>query len=201
MKTLITLILGSILYSSHVYAEAQEATSKAIFAGGCFWCMEPPFEKLDGVISVVSGYTGGEEKSPSYHDVASGKTGHTEAVEITFLPSKISYEKLLDVFWQQIDPTVDDRQFVDKGKQYRPGIFYLNEEQKVIAETSKNKTEALGLHSKPFKLEITAASTFWPAEEYHQDYYKKSPFRYKFYRFNSGRDQYLDQVWGDKRQY
>lgn len=201
MKTLILTLLASLVFHSVSHAEASIKTETAIFAGGCFWCMEPPFEKQDGVISAVSGYIGGTEKNPSYKNVARGLTGHTEAVEITYDPNKINYEKLLDIFWQQIDPTVDDRQFVDTGRQYRPGIFYIDETQRIAAERSRKATEALGLHGKPFKLEITQATTFWPAEDYHQDYYLKNPFRYNFYRFNSGRDQYLDKVWGDKRQY
>ncbi len=200
MKRSITLLFISLFFSSTSFAEARIATQKAIFAGGCFWCMEPPFEKLDGVISAVSGYIGGKEKNPEYKNVARGLTGHTEAVEITFDPNKVSYEKLLEVFWMQVDPTVDDRQFVDTGRQYRPGIFYIGAKQKQQALASKKATEALGLHGKPFKLEITEATTFWPAEEYHQDYYKKSPLRYNFYRFNSGRDQYLKKIWGDKYQ-
>jgi methionine-S-sulfoxide reductase len=196
MKIFLTVVLSSLLFTNMAYAEVKP--QQAIFAGGCFWCMEPPFEKLDGVVSVVSGYIGGNEQNPAYKQVARGLTGHTEAVEITFHPGMISYEELLDVFWMQVDPTVDDRQFVDTGKQYRPGIFYTTNRQKAAAEKSKQATEALGLHGKPFKLEITQANTFWPAEDYHQDYYKKNPLRYNFYRFNSGRDQYLKRVWGDK---
>ena len=198
MRKFIYVLFISVVFSSASFAEARIPTERAIFAGGCFWCMEPPFEKLDGVISAVSGYIGGKEKNPEYKQVARGLTGHTEAVEITFDPAKVSYAKLLEVFWRQVDPTVNDRQFVDTGRQYRPGIFYIDEQQKRQALKSKQATEALGLHGKPFKLEITQATTFWPAEEYHQDYYKKSPIRYNFYRFNSGRDQYLKRIWGDQ---
>jgi methionine-S-sulfoxide reductase len=174
-------------------------TEKAIFAGGCFWCMEAPFEKLPGVISVVSGYTGGSKENPTYQEVSSGGTGHTEAIEITYYPEKISYEKLLEVFWMNIDPTADDRQFVDIGHQYRAAVFYLNDEQKKLAEESREKLQKSGRFTKPIVTEITQASVFYPAEDYHQDYYKKNPIRYKFYRNGSGRDQFLDGIWGKDR--
>ncbi len=196
MSLLTRLILTSLIFSAPASAAEHHA---ATFAGGCFWCMEAPFEKLKGVHSVISGYTGGSEPNPNYQQVARGETGHTEAVQITYDPEQISYAELLNVFWRQIDPTVDDRQFVDRGRQYRPGIFYHTEQQRLAAEQSKAATAALGLHGKPFKLEITQASTFWPAEDYHQDYYKKNPLRYHFYRFNSGRDQYLEKIWGKQR--
>ncbi len=175
-------------------------TEKAIFAGGCFWCMESPFEKLPGVISVVSGYTGGQKVNPTYEEVSSGGTGHAEAVEIAFDPEKISYEKLLDVFWKNIDPTAIDRQFVDVGHQYRAAVFYLNDTQKNLAEASRERLQKFGRFTKPVVTEITQASVFYPAEEYHQDYYKKNPVRYQFYRGRSGRDQFLDSVWGKERQ-
>jgi peptide-methionine (S)-S-oxide reductase len=174
-------------------------TQKAIFAGGCFWCMESPFEKLPGVISVISGYTGGTKENPTYEEVSSGGTGHTEAVEITFDPDKISYEKLLDVFWMNIDPTAVDRQFVDVGHQYRAAVFYLDDKQKYLAEESREKLQKSGRFKKPIVTEITQASKFYPAEEYHQDYYKNNPIRYNFYRSRSGRDQFLDSVWGKDR--
>ena len=166
----------------------------AIFAGGCFWCMTPPFEKTMGVIKVVSGYTGGHTKNPTYENYAEG--GHVEVVEITYDPAKISYAKLLDVFWRQIDPTDSGGQFVDRGPQYRSVIFYLNDEQEKLAEKSKVELAAAGKFKKPIVTEIIKASAFYPAEEYHQDYWKKNPVRYKFYRWNSGRDQYLEKVWG-----
>lgn len=200
------LVFG--LMSTHAQADnkpmpSQDAkyanTATAIFAGGCFWCMEPPFEKLDGVHSVISGYVGGKEKAPTYKQVSHGKTGHTEAVKITYDPSKVTYDKLLYVFWRQIDPTTPNQQFVDKGAQYRSGIFYLNDDQKQKAEASKKATEALGLHGKPFVTEITQAGEFWPAENYHQDYYKNNPLRYKYYRSRSGRDQYLRKIWGAQK--
>lgn len=165
----------------------------AVFAGGCFWCMEPPFEKLDGVISVISGYTGGTKKNPTYEEVSAGGTGHTEAVKIEFDPQKISYKKLLDVFWKNIDPAAKDRQFCDSGSQYRSGIFYLSEEQKKEALESKK-----GLEKKfpAIYTEISPAGDFYPAEEYHQDYYKKNPIRYKYYRHGCGRDRRLEELWG-----
>jgi methionine-S-sulfoxide reductase len=176
-------------------------TEKATFAGGCFWCMEPPFEKLKGVLSVTSGYTGGHTENPKYDDVSSGGTGHAEAVEILYDPAQISFAKLLEVFWRNIDPTTKDRQFVDVGTQYRTAIFFHNEEQKRLAEESKKALEASGRFGKPIVTEIVPAGKFWPAEEYHQDYYKNSSTRYKFYRFNSGRDQYLDRIWGKDREH
>jgi peptide-methionine (S)-S-oxide reductase len=170
--------------------------AKATFAGGCFWCMEPPFDKLEGVVSTTSGYTGGAKVDPHYEEVSGGGTGHAEAVEVLYDPAKISYEKLLDVFWHNVDPTVRDRQFCDTGNQYRTGIFFHDETQKRLAEQSK---QALS-KSKPFKeeivTEIVPAGRFYPAEEYHQDYYKKNPVRYKFYRYNCGRDRRLEQLWG-----
>jgi methionine-S-sulfoxide reductase len=172
---------------------------KATFAGGCFWCMEPPFEKLDGVNAVISGYTGGHTENPTYEEVSSGRTGHAEAVEVQYDPSRITYAKLLDVFWHNIDPTTKDRQFVDIGSQYRTAIFYHNEEQRRLAEESKRMLDASGRFGKPIVTEIVPAGKFYPAEEYHQDYYKKSSTRYKFYRFKSGRDQYLDRIWGKDR--
>ena len=169
-------------------------TEKAIFAGGCFWCMEPPFEKLNGVISVTSGYTGGSKKDPTYEEVSEGSTGHAEAVEIAYDPAQVTYAELLDVFWRNIDPTALNRQFCDTGTQYRSGIFYRNEEQKRLAEASKEKLAKSGRFERVVT-EITPASTFYPAEEYHQDYPKKNPVRYKFYRYNCGRDQTLQRLW------
>jgi peptide-methionine (S)-S-oxide reductase len=179
-------------------AHAQK-TDKATFAGGCFWCTEEAFEKLPGVTVVVSGYMGGKVKSPTYDQVSTGRTGHTEVVQVTFDPSKVSYDRLLDAFWINHDPTVKDRQFCDVGSQYRPEIFYHSEEQKRLAEASKTKWEK----SKPFKqaivTPITAASEFWPAEDYHQDYYKKNPVQYRFYVTGCGRYARLDQLWGALR--
>ncbi|HSA79131.1 MAG TPA: peptide-methionine (S)-S-oxide reductase MsrA [Nitrospirota bacterium] len=169
---------------------------KAIFAGGCFWCMVPPFEKLDGVREVISGYTGGHKVNPTYEEVSSGTTGHVEAVEVTYDTTKVTYEKLLDVFWRQINPTDAGGQFVDRGSSYKSAIFYNNEEQKKLAEKSKKELERSGRFDKPIVTEIRPAGPFYRAEEYHQDYWKKNPIRYKFYRYNSGRDQYLGKIWG-----
>lgn len=171
---------------------------KATFAGGCFWCMEPPFDKIDGVISTTSGYTGGNVENPTYQQVSAGGTGHAESLEVLYDPKKVSYEKLLDVFWHQINPTTPDRQFVDVGSQYRTAIFYHDEEQRRLAEESKAKMEASGRFDGPIVTQIVPAGRFWPAEGYHQDYYKKNPLRYKFYRYGSGRDKYLEKVWGKK---
>ncbi len=170
--------------------------AKATFAGGCFWCMEPPFDKLDGVVSTTSGYTGGRVPTPTYEKVSAGGTGHAEAVEILYDPSQISYAELLDVFWRNIDPTTPDRQFCDKGDQYRTAIYYHDQEQKRLAEQSRRSLE----HSKPFQqpivTQIAAASEFYLAEEYHQDFYRKNPLRYKVYRYACGRDQRLEELWG-----
>ncbi len=175
---------------------AQAPTAKATFAGGCFWCMEAPFDVLDGVISTTSGYIGGSKKDPTYKEVSAGTTGHTEAVQVVYDPKKVSYEKLLYVFWRNSDPTTKNQQFCDVGSQYRPGIFYHDDAQKKAAEASK----AVLQKSKPFKddiiTEITVASEFYPAEDYHQDYYKKNPTRYSFYRAGCGRDDRLKKLWG-----
>jgi peptide-methionine (S)-S-oxide reductase len=177
-------------------AASGQGLEKATFAGGCFWCMEPPFDKLEGVKSVVSGYTGGYKKNPTYEEVSSGSTGHAESVEITYDPAGISYQKLLDVFWHNIDPTAKDRQFCDVGSQYRTAIYYHNAEQKRLAEASKKAFEESKRFRGPIYTEVTAATTFYPAEEYHQRYYLKNPVRYKLYRFNCGRDQRLRELWG-----
>jgi len=184
------------LFAFQTPSFAHAKTEKATFAGGCFWCMESPFEKLDGVLAVISGYTGGEQKNPSYEQVSSGQTAHLEAIEITYDSSKISYWQLLDTFWKQIDPTDPGGQFVDRGPQYRSAIFYHNDWQKKMAERSKAALGKLGRHQKPIVTDIVSASTFYPAEDYHQDYYKKSSLKYKFYRHRSGRDQYLKKIWG-----
>lgn len=176
---------------------AQTGQEKATFAGGCFWCMQPPFEKLDGVLQVVSGYAGGAGENPTYEDYA--QKGHIEVVQITYDPSKISYSQLLDVFWRQIDPTDPRGQFVDRGPQYRSAIFFHNEEQKNLAEKSKEALMKSGKFDKPIVTEVIKASAFHKAEDYHQDYHQKNPIRYKYYRFNSGRDQFLDKVWGRDR--
>lgn len=172
---------------------------KATFAGGCFWCVEAVFDPLPGVIETISGYTGGHTKNPSYQQVSFGRTGHAEAVQVLYDPAKISYEKLLDAFWHNIDPTVSDRQFCDVGNQYRAAIFYHDEVQRRLAEQSKAKL----IQSKPFKeavvTEIVAASEFYPAETYHQNYYEKNPVRYTYYRYTCGRDRRLRELWGEPK--
>jgi peptide methionine sulfoxide reductase msrA/msrB len=194
------LIRGSLLILPLMVTQVNAGSAlhleKAIFAGGCFWCMVPPFEKLDGVSEVISGYTGGHKVNPTYEEVSSGTTGHMEAVEVTYDPARVSYEKLLDVFWRQINPTDAGGQFVDRGSSYKSAIFYNNEEQKKLAEKSKKELEQSGRFDKPIVTEIRPARPFYRAEEYHQDYWKKNPIRYKFYRYNSGRDQYLGKIWG-----
>jgi peptide methionine sulfoxide reductase msrA/msrB len=171
---------------------------KGTFAGGCFWCMERPFEKLEGVIEVISGYTGGLKDNPTYEEVSSGQTGHLEAVQITFDPSKITYSKLLETFWRQIDPTDPIGQFADKGTQYKTAIFYHNPEQKELAEKSKAELAKSGKYKTPIVTNIIKASKFFKAEDYHQDYHKKNPINYKQYRYASGRDPFLNKIWGDK---
>ncbi len=182
-------------------------TAKAVFAGGCFWCMEPPFDKINGVLATTSGYIGGSKNKPTYEEVSAGRTGHTEAVEVMYDPARVTYRQLLEVFWKNIDPVVKDRQFCDHGSQYRSGVFWLDEEQKKLAEESKTaltKGDAFG-SAKPvgFKggvvTEITRATQFWPAEEYHQDYYTKNPVRYAYYRNGCGRDARLKELWGEAK--
>ena len=171
-------------------------TAKATFAGGCFWCMEPPYDKLPGVISTISGYMGGHTKNPTYEQISTGRTGHTEVVQVEYDPSKVTYEKLLEVFWVNIDPTVKNAQFCDHGSQYRSGVFYHDEEQRKLAQASKTALDK----SKPFKAEIvteiTKAGEFYRAEEYHQNYYLVNPVRYKLYRNGCGRDARLKELWG-----
>jgi peptide-methionine (S)-S-oxide reductase len=168
----------------------------ATFAGGCFWCMVHPFEVIDGVVSTISGYTGGSVANPTYEQVSAGGTGHKECVEVVFDPKKVSYQTLLDVYWRNIDPFDDKGQFCDKGNQYRSSIFVADDEQKALAEASKRKLEER--FGRPIATEILPAGPFYRAEEYHQDYYKKNPLHYRFYRFSCGRDARLRQVWGDE---
>ena len=170
----------------------------ATFAGGCFWCMEPPFDKLPGVSATISGYTGGRTVNPTYEQVSSGTTGHAEAVQVIYDPKKVTYEKLLEVFWVNIDPTVKDRQFCDSGNQYRTAIFYSDDAQRKAAEASKAAVEKSKSFKQPVVTPIEMAGAFYPAEEYHQDYYKKNPVRYNFYRTGCGRDARLKELWGDK---
>jgi peptide-methionine (S)-S-oxide reductase len=193
------LILLSLLASASI-AVGADAPRQAVatFAGGCFWCMEPPFDKLDGVISTTSGYIGGHQVDPTYKQVSAGTTGHTEAVEIVYDPDRIGYQELLEVFWVNIDPLDARGQFCDKGDQYRTGIFYHDSEQRRLAEASKRELQDSGRLDGPVVTEITAATTFYPAEDYHQDYYQRNPVRYKFYRYSCGRDQRLEQLWGKR---
>jgi peptide-methionine (S)-S-oxide reductase len=166
----------------------------ATFAGGCFWCMEPPYDELPGVVSTTSGYTGGSLVNPTYEQVSSGTTGHAEAMQVRYDPTRIGYEKLLEVFWRNIDPLTANRQFCDRGRQYRSAIFYHDEEQRRLAQRSKEALD--GRFDEPIVTEIEPAGAFYPAEEYHQDYYKKNPLRYKLYRWNCRRDARLAEVWG-----
>lgn len=180
--------------------EIPEGYDVATLAGGCFWCMEPPFEKLKGIHSVISGYTGGDTSNPSYDEVSAGGTGHIEAVQVYFNPEFITYEQVLDVFWRQINPTDEGGQFVDRGYQYTSAIFYHTEQQKRVAEQSKNEMKQSGRYEQNLVTPIRKAGKFYRAEEYHQDYYKKNEWRYDYYRGNSGRDQYLDEQWGEERE-
>jgi peptide methionine sulfoxide reductase msrA/msrB len=181
---------------------AKEETNlrNATFAGGCFWCTESDFEKLPGVVKVISGYTGGNKDNPTYAEVSSGTTGHVEAVQVYYDSSKISYEELLDYFWRHVDPTDAGGQFVDRGPQYRSAIFYHDEEQKRLAEKSKEALSKSGRFNKPIVTEILKFTKFYEAEDYHQDYYKTHPFKYKFYRYESGRNQFLEKVWGKEKE-
>lgn len=198
MKIFVYACLGLFfLFTAMTTVSAKTALEKATFAGGCFWCMEPPYEKIPGVVSVISGYTGGQKKNPTYEEVSAGGTGHAEAVQITYARSKVTYEELLEVFWHNIDPTAKDRQFCDSGRQYRSAIFYHNDEQKKLALRSKAELEKNKSFKEPVVTEIVQAAEFYPAEDYHQDYYKKNPIRYTFYRATCGRDRRLKELWGD----
>ncbi len=172
--------------------------SKATFAGGCFWCMQPPFEKLDGVKSVVVGYTGGRDQNPSYDEVCSGTTGHYEAVQVTYDPAKVRYETLLKIFWENHDPTDHEGQFADKGSQYKAAIFYHDEAQRILAEKSKKDLEDSCKFGVAITTAILPAQEFYPAEEYHQDYYKKNSEHYKRYKIGSGRAEFLEEYWGNR---
>ena len=191
------VLCGTLLSMAVINATAaQHGQAKATFAGGCFWCVEEAFEKVPGVISAVSGYTDGHVDSPTYKQVTNGRTGHTEAVEVIFDPAQVTYEQLLDVFWRNVDPTVIDRQFCDVGNQYRTGIFVHDDEQRRLAEASRQALQESKPFPEPIVTPIVAASTFFPAEDYHQDYYKNNPLRYKFYKWNCGRAQRLEELWG-----
>ena len=211
MKSIFTitiiLLIGLVLFGfqksnnksdekSPIMKAEPKNLKTATFAGGCFWCVESDFEKIDGVVEAVSGYTGGQEPDPTYKEVSAGGTGHAEAVQVRYDPDKITYKELLDVFWRHVDPTDAGGQFVDRGSQYRPAIFYHDEEQKRIAEESKAELDKSGRFSKPIATEIVPLAEFYSAEEYHQDYYDKNPVRYKLYRYGSGRDKFINSTWG-----
>ncbi len=205
--TVLTAVLFMTINGSGESNNKNESSSllsglkQATFAGGCFWCMEPPFEKLPGVSKVISGYTGGKKENPNYKEVATGSTNHAEAIEIHYDSSIISYNDLLEVLWRNIDPTDGSGQFVDRGKQYRPAIFYHNKDQKKLAEKSRGRLEKSKRFKNKIETTIIKATTFYAAEEYHQDFYKKSTVRYKLYRMGSGRDQFLKKYWGDDLEY
>ena len=189
--------LGMLLFHHPVEAKEKKVEfAIATFAGGCFWCLEPPFHDLNGVVDVVAGYSGGGKADPSYKEVTSGKTGHVESVQITYDPKKITYEKLLDTFWRQIDPTDDGGQFADRGSQYRTAILFHSEDQKKLAEISKKKIEEAKWFDRPIRTQILPYKNFYRAEDYHQDYYKKNPEHYKMYKYGSGRETFIQRVWG-----
>lgn len=192
------IILLLIFITTGIIQVSAKNINEAYFAGGCFWCMEPPFEQLDGVSTVISGFSGGKEINPQYHDVASGITGHRETIKIVYDANIVSYQTLLNVFWRQIDPTDNTGQFVDRGFQYSSAIFYVDEEQKKLAENSKIKLQKSGWFNKPIITQIEKFSSFYPAEDYHQDYYKTRTLRYKYYRNGSGRDAFLKKVWAEE---
>ena len=197
MRTLLIAALAALLPMLSAAAPAPAKTEKAIFAGGCFWCTESDFEKIPGVISATSGYTGGTVKNPSYEQVSMGSTGHTEAVQVVFDPAKISYPQLVEKFWHTIDPTVKDQQFCDHGPQYRSGIYPLDGAQLQAAEASKAALIKTGRFPQVLT-EIVTATPFWPAEDYHQDYYKKNSWKYQYYRYGCGRDARLKDLWGEE---
>lgn len=198
MRLVVLFLALSLLPLTSGTARADGATARAVFAMGCFWCAESDFEKVDGVLSVVSGYTGGAVENPSYEQVSDGGTGHFEAIEVTYDPARVSYERLLDVFWRGVDPFDAVGQFCDKGDQYRAAIFTADAAQKQAAGESLKKVEGLLAGERVVTL-VLEASKFWPAEDYHQDYYKKNPVRYRFYRGRCGRDERLQEVWGSKK--
>jgi peptide-methionine (S)-S-oxide reductase len=196
-----TLILLVVVFSNVLLQPVVESgePAKAYFAGGCFWCMEEAFEKVDGVIAAVSGYMGGTAQNPSYEEVSSGRTGHAESIEVLYDPSKVTYNQLLEAFWRNVDPITPSAQFCDHGTQYRAAIFYQNDQEKRFAEESKQAIEQSTRFTQPIVTQIVMASQFYTAEEYHQDFYKKNPIRYKFYKYNCGRAQRLDELWGKSK--
>lgn len=200
LPAVLALLLAAPLHaqSGPAAQPTRSATASAVFAGGCFWCMEPPFDNTPGVLSTTSGYTGGRTANPTYEQVSAGGTGHAESVRVVYDPSRVSYEQLLHIYWRNVDPVTANAQFCDHGTQYRTAIFYENPEQQRLAEASKRALEKSGRWQKPVVTEVVPAGAFYPAEEYHQDYYRKNPLRYKYYRWNCGRDRRLEQLWGDE---
>ncbi|MFO0774998.1 MAG: peptide-methionine (S)-S-oxide reductase MsrA [Nitrospiraceae bacterium] len=197
--SIVLVTLGSVGCAAATDASGTTSVGqveRAVFAGGCFWCMEEAFEGVLGVRSVVSGYTGGTLAQPTYEQVSAGGTGHAESVEVQFDPTVVDFPTLLDVFWRNVDPTVADRQFCDQGTQYRPAIFYRDEVQRRAAEVSRERVERTKRFPDPLKVQIVAAMTFYPAEEFHQDYYRRNPIRYKYYKYSCGRAQRLEELWG-----
>jgi len=195
--TLAVLLIGGWSTQSANLAAADTTQGKAYFAGGCFWCMEEVFEKVDGVLSATSGYMGGTVSNPTYEEVSAGRTGHAESVEVVYDPAKVSYQKLLDAFWRNVDPITPNAQFCDHGNQYRSAIFFQTDEEKRASDSSKQTIEQSKRFKEPIVTQIVMASKFYPAEEYHQDFYKKNPIRYKFYKYNCGRAQRLEALWGN----
>ena len=202
MRFTVIVLLAIMLFANTACAKDEAAVpqhlEKATFAGGCFWCMQPFFDRTKGVKQTLVGYTGGQTVNPTYEQVSSGKTGHAESIEIVYDPTVVSYQQLLNIYWHNIDPTVKDQQFVDHGTQYRSAIFYHSEEQKRIAEDSKEQLAASGKFKKPIVTQIVPAMEFYPAEEYHQKYYQKNSVSYEMYHDNSGRNSFLDKIWGKK---
>ncbi len=200
-RRLITLVTGLIAWLILANVPLTETpgaspSAKAYFAGGCFWCMEEAFEKVEGVVTVVSGYMGGTVANPTYEEVSDGRTGHAESVEVIYDPTKVTYQKLLDAFWHNVDPLTPNAQFCDHGTQYRSAIFYSSEEEKRLAEESKATIEQAKKFPAPIMTQLAPAATFYPAEDYHQDYYKKNPLRYKYYKYGCGRANRLETLWG-----
>ena len=190
------VLFGALGLPQVSYGNDNFHQAKATFAGGCFWCMEEAFEAVEGVVSVISGYTGGQVENPTYEQVSAGSTGHTESIEVTFDPNKVTYQQLLEVFWRNVDPTTPNAQFCDHGNQYRTAIFYHDEVQHQLIDASKKKIESSKTFHEPIITEILPASVFYPAEDYHQDFYTKNPIRYKYYKWNCGRAKRLEQLWG-----
>lgn len=194
--TVAVLLMGAWNVQSTSLAAADATLGKAYFAGGCFWCMEEAFEKVEGVLSATSGYMGGTVSNPTYEEVSAGRTGHTESVEVVYDPAKVSYRKLLDSFWRNVDPITPNAQFCDHGSQYRSAIFFQTDEEKRASDTSKQAIEQSKRFKEPIVTQIVMAPQFYPAEEYHQDFYKKNPIRYKLYKYNCGRAKRLEELWG-----